>query len=449
MTVGLVKVPYNEMRKYGSSGAVSGISKGVAGLATKPIVGVLDAVTHTGDAVREVFKTTNKSKKLQPLYRVRLSALFGPDGRLLPFDRSNAAGAFILNILRQRDSYTISNVPVVESHMTLNEVAVSSESKPILPPASSNLIRGNWLSMKIFGSPRDIAANSSLRVHRDSLDDVDMYAMDPVDDMKQSGMSLRTRENIDYNAANDTSYGNTIQRQESDTSVTSAKPLAASKRNLLMGTMQKKSWMISRRSLKNNETKDDSMPSTLKTSKSMQSLLSPNSTVSSVNKSPPLDVLAYEISEHVIHTTIMNEAPGIDIVIIVTTIRIVIAHYIRKSNRSASVKELWEANLSSLANPEFDDRSNGKMTITFSMKGNNYRENTLFGRRNDDSNDMPYSQSQRVFLSTSFASRVNGLGRLSNINIADPSSLTQPLSSSPYTSFTLKADTEFEVRDET
>eukprot|EP01035_Chromulina_nebulosa_P017521 gene17521-23082_t len=88
--VGLVKVPYNNIRRFGIiNGGVTGVAKGVIGLPAKFAVGVLDAVTHTGDAVREVVKVANRQKR-KPLHRLRLSNLFGPDGRLLPYNIRNA-----------------------------------------------------------------------------------------------------------------------------------------------------------------------------------------------------------------------------------------------------------------------------------------------------------------------------------------------------------------------
>lgn len=50
--VGLVKVPYMDTKQYGISGFVTGVPKGIVGVTTKSVVGILDAVTHTGNAVR-------------------------------------------------------------------------------------------------------------------------------------------------------------------------------------------------------------------------------------------------------------------------------------------------------------------------------------------------------------------------------------------------------------
>jgi hypothetical protein len=155
---GLVKVPYSSVKRYGISGLPTGIAKGIAGeylvpstyypaltsplailqnlypsncfhsesamlssihicimynnillyvstilainqpgLAAKPVVGVLDAVTHTGDAVRQRVKALIR-EKTEPAYRLRLSNLFGPDGRLLPYSFSRALGKTVKRI---------------------------------------------------------------------------------------------------------------------------------------------------------------------------------------------------------------------------------------------------------------------------------------------------------------------------------------------------------------
>jgi hypothetical protein len=45
--VGLVRVPILGAQRNGAIGFASGVVKGAAGLISKPVVGVLDAVTHT------------------------------------------------------------------------------------------------------------------------------------------------------------------------------------------------------------------------------------------------------------------------------------------------------------------------------------------------------------------------------------------------------------------
>jgi hypothetical protein len=54
--VGLVRVPILGAQRNGAIGFASGVVKGAAGLISKPVVGVLDAVTHCGDNVTGVMK---------------------------------------------------------------------------------------------------------------------------------------------------------------------------------------------------------------------------------------------------------------------------------------------------------------------------------------------------------------------------------------------------------
>jgi hypothetical protein len=72
--------------------------QGVVGLATNPVVGILDAVAHTGDSCRDVLNLMIK-EPAQPVQRVRMSELFGPDGRILPYSFSIALGTQILQVL--------------------------------------------------------------------------------------------------------------------------------------------------------------------------------------------------------------------------------------------------------------------------------------------------------------------------------------------------------------
>lgn len=81
---GVVKVPYGSIKKKGLKGVVPGVTKGIIGLAADPVVGILDAITHCGDAAREIAKNVNRQND-PVVERVRLSEIFGPDGRILPY----------------------------------------------------------------------------------------------------------------------------------------------------------------------------------------------------------------------------------------------------------------------------------------------------------------------------------------------------------------------------
>jgi hypothetical protein len=96
--VGLWRVPYNTFKINKPSTFLTGIVKGAAGLGAKPAVGVLDAITHTGDAFRDVIKIL-ANDYIEPVHKCRLSNLFGPDGRILPYNFSEALGQHLLVVL--------------------------------------------------------------------------------------------------------------------------------------------------------------------------------------------------------------------------------------------------------------------------------------------------------------------------------------------------------------
>ena len=98
--VGILRVPYTNIRRYGVSGIIPGIAKGIAGVATKPVVGVLDAATHMGEGFREGMKYLTRESTV-PITRRRLTNLFGPDGRILPYSYTTALGRHVLLVLDQ------------------------------------------------------------------------------------------------------------------------------------------------------------------------------------------------------------------------------------------------------------------------------------------------------------------------------------------------------------
>lgn len=96
--VGVIRVPYYGAKQRGAFGFILGVGKGIAGIAAKPVVGVLDAFTHTGDGIRYIVKSAS-TKRGNPPKRRRHANLFGPDGRLLPYSYSAAYGAHFLDII--------------------------------------------------------------------------------------------------------------------------------------------------------------------------------------------------------------------------------------------------------------------------------------------------------------------------------------------------------------
>ena len=96
--IGIVRLPYQDVKKFGFPGLFTGLGKGIAGLGAKPIIGVLDAVTHTGDGLRYFMKSLNP-RQTNLFNRQRYPSIFGIDGRLLPYDNSSGLGAFILYLI--------------------------------------------------------------------------------------------------------------------------------------------------------------------------------------------------------------------------------------------------------------------------------------------------------------------------------------------------------------
>jgi len=108
--VGIVKVPYSSFRRNNTITDIgSAVVKGVAGLVAKPAVGVLDAVTHTGEVLRETVRVITR-EQIIPVHRVRFSNQFGPDGRMLPYVFSTALGTHILENLDRAASEGVGNV---------------------------------------------------------------------------------------------------------------------------------------------------------------------------------------------------------------------------------------------------------------------------------------------------------------------------------------------------
>lgn len=84
------------MKDDGARGFVIGIFQGLAGVATKPMVGCLDAVTHTGEAVREMAGGLAAGEAVFIARRARFPQPFGPDGRMMPRTVETACGALLL-----------------------------------------------------------------------------------------------------------------------------------------------------------------------------------------------------------------------------------------------------------------------------------------------------------------------------------------------------------------
>ncbi len=173
--VGLVKAPYNTFRYNKPSTLFTGIMIGVTGLATKPSVGVLDAVTHTGDAFQLAVRTM-KHDYADPVTRGRLSYVFGLDGRILEYDYATALGHKIIDVLNivkddQGLRYSIqdgSRLFMKVGHLCM---CVSSESTAAIPLK----ISGDWNQRKSSMSlVQRSESNNRLKKYRNAFYATDM-----------------------------------------------------------------------------------------------------------------------------------------------------------------------------------------------------------------------------------------------------------------------------------
>lgn len=194
---GLVKVPYSSVKAYGLRGLAPGIVKGVAGLVVDPAVGILDAVTHSGDACKEILKNLNKGK-VEEAKRVRLSDLFGPDGRLLPYSFQIALGTQILGAFGRyneqkamhrgsllwsggRDMIAVGSRPQQQKSLPRKDSTVSEGDASVIAPAptrrSSMVVRKNRFSFKSLDSDTSLLMDTSSNEGNDRLQSLSRHAM--------------------------------------------------------------------------------------------------------------------------------------------------------------------------------------------------------------------------------------------------------------------------------
>ncbi len=143
---GVFVQPFRRGKERGIKGFGVGVFTGLTGLVTKPMVGCLDAVAHTGEAARTVAGTLLlHTKVLRSVKRRRLPQTFGCDGRLMPYSSSMARGAAILlKFPLSKDKHALSLAA------STGPMPPSSPSLLQLSPASSEGTQGG----KIFaGNP--------------------------------------------------------------------------------------------------------------------------------------------------------------------------------------------------------------------------------------------------------------------------------------------------------
>jgi hypothetical protein len=174
-----VRVPVLGFQRNGLVGFSTGIMKGTAGLLSKPVVGILDAITHTGDNVSAVVKVVSHQAD-EPVRRKRLSNLFGPDGRILPYGFAVALGSHAIQAIDQElDGYFIkqqakmlkrSKNAGLLHRLGLKEAHSEGEREIDINPSSSRPLSGritrsgslNYAGMSAVASQRESVKDRSI-----------------------------------------------------------------------------------------------------------------------------------------------------------------------------------------------------------------------------------------------------------------------------------------------
>jgi hypothetical protein len=318
---GLVTVPYRSIKKKGFiRGAIPGLTKGVIGLGADPVVGILDAVAHCGDTAKEFAKKINKHPD-KLIERVRLGEIFGPDGRILPYDYNVAFGTQILNAIAR---------PYEESLL------------------ASTLMQGNNIVHEVLGGndviiPLEKGSRASFTAS---------MAFHPRNTQKAPNTETMARLSLAPKSSSVETYRN---------------PLTGS------GSVDV-----------NNDDDDDSLSddSDLKSSRH-RSHHHGKKTATSPHSSPSSDDST--AAEYVIHTAIIhkrNDSLEYDIVAVVSSKRLLIFEHHRRGN-GTYLKKKWETLLKQLATPTIET-AEGDAALVLHLQllsdGRNlHRRKSLFG----------------------------------------------------------------------
>jgi len=92
---GIVVKPVQGVRKDGAKGFAKGLGQGIIGVAVKPVAGVFEAVSKTSEGIKNTttyFDTDKVLRRIRPYPR-----LFTPEKCLLPYDRYECEGEFMLS----------------------------------------------------------------------------------------------------------------------------------------------------------------------------------------------------------------------------------------------------------------------------------------------------------------------------------------------------------------
>jgi hypothetical protein len=119
--IGVVRLPYKGYHRGGGAGLLVGIFSATTSIAVKPIVGVLDAMSHFAATIHDIAKSVNVlDRRLQPALRLRLHCTFGLMQILSPYDQvASRAVRFLRQFPVRRSRLTTSASPETLVHVEL------------------------------------------------------------------------------------------------------------------------------------------------------------------------------------------------------------------------------------------------------------------------------------------------------------------------------------------
>jgi hypothetical protein len=94
---GIILSPIKGYKRNRGRGVVTGLASGAIGVVVKPIIGVLDAMTHFASSIHDIAKSVNVlDKRRQPALKLRLAYTFGLMSILRPYDQVSARAVYLL-----------------------------------------------------------------------------------------------------------------------------------------------------------------------------------------------------------------------------------------------------------------------------------------------------------------------------------------------------------------
>lgn len=339
--VGVVKVPYNSVQRHGAKAFIPGVAKGIVGLAANPVVGVLDAVAHSGDAVRNIVKIAIK-ENMHPVQRLRLSEVFGPDGRILPYSYENAIGTQILHALDRSNEERIKVSSAINGGVGLllsagsylnplgEDVAMTRAQKRF-----GGLSHMNSITMAAAATTTATKRRSGRFFSRQGGEDEARGAQGD-----RTGMVLR-RNRFSYVAPKSAADVNLHSMLSADAGADAAAPRGQRLRRG-EGSINPLNAQIVNDAVREADEEGDS-----------------HRPISARNKKA--------VKEYVVYTALVRQDASMDLVAVLSTDRLVVTEY-HHNKHGSFLRELWHSSLDQLQEPRFE-RSGGKATLLLRSLG--------------------------------------------------------------------------------